>query len=118
MENKSLVIVVAVAVIIIAIIAVLSMVSLDQTLKENETSQQKISQEQAEQLALDANYDWVLELNSLGRHELWDSNLQETIWVIRVRNYQRPEDQIGYLLLYRVNAFTGEVEINPVREEI
>ena len=77
-----------------------------------------VSQTAAEQAALTANEDWVLELNALGRAELYDSVLEGDTWVVRIRNYQRPEDQTGYLLVYKVDQATGAVENKTIREEV
>lgn len=123
-SNKKITLIVIAAVVVISLIAVFSFMSLDKTLDENNQQQTgpiitpELTQEQAEQAALDANYDWVLELNSLGRAEVYDANLEGNTWKVRVRNYQRPEDQKGYLLVYSVDLYSGAVDNRTTRQEV
>lgn len=120
MENKNIVVIVAIAVVLIVAIAVFSFISLDQTIEDNEeeSAPQLLTQQEAIQLALDANYDWVLELNALGRAEADTAVLEGNTWVVKIKNYQRPEDQKGFLIVYRVDALAGEVSNKTTREEV
>ena len=116
MKRKEIVVVAAVIVILIAVIAILSRGS-DQTIEESEASQQ-ITQAQAEQVALDTNYDWVLKLNPFGRAELYDSVLENDYWKVRIRNYERLEDKKGFLIVYNIDLSTGIVLEEPFRKEL
>lgn len=121
-KNKQITFIVIAAVVLVALIAIFSFVSLDKTMDENEQTgpivTPKITQSQAEQAALDANYDWVLELNSLGRAEVYSAAIEGNLWKVKVRNYQRPEDQKGFLIVYDVDLYSAEVDNNTKREEV
>ena len=107
---------VVIVVLILAIVLVMN-----KSTSEDKEGQKIIplGKTQAEAAALAANQDWVLDLNSLGRAELYGtSTLENGIWTVQVRNYQRTEDQTGYLLLYKVEADTGVVQVRPQRAEV
>jgi len=102
MQNPKIVVCMIIAVILVVAIAIFSYVSLDNTIEENENSvPQSINQSKAEQL--------VLSLNLSERAEIFNSTLENNTWIISIKDYQDQEDQLGYFLIYRVDALTSEI---------
>lgn len=85
--------------------------------------QSNLGQDQAEQLAIVANQDWLVDLQPYYSVEVVDTTLQEGMWTVSLklwdeRDVATPADKKGYILAYKVDDATGEVMKNPLRTDL
>ncbi len=82
-----------------------------------------LNKAEAEQLALDTNQDWVVDLQPDYNVEVVETTFSQGIWNVDLKLWIEKttaplSDQKGFILEYKVNDSSGEVQKNPVRVDL
>ena len=119
--NKNQIIAISVVAVVLLIIIIWLLTSSPESIDENiDMIQSNLGKVQAEQLALAANQDWVVDLQPDYKVEVVDTTLENGIWTVNLRLWMdkevcSPLDKNGFILAYKVHDATGEVDRNPQR---
>ena len=125
-NNKNFFIILSVVILVVLVLLVYFFIIRDESKTlENEIDkiQSNLGQSQAEKLAIDANQDWVVDLQPDYNIEIVSSSFKEGVWTISLKLWidktTAPlQDQKGFILEYNVNDLTGDVEKNPKRTNL
>lgn len=122
--TKNMKIAISIIVVIILAIILFFVFYPSQSLEDElDMIQSNLGKAEAEQLAINANQDWVVDLQPYYSVEVVNTTLEQGMWTVSLKLWTDEEttnmrDKIGYILDYKVEDATGEVMKNPKRTDL